>query len=1344
MDGPRHPRDARDERNGPPRGPSLGRDRPLPRYGRDARDSPPSWYAPSSAPRPRERYRSPPPSLAGPQSHSSAGPYSLPRDRWAGRGSWDRASDHSGTSSGRWDTRPPYPAARDDHRPSWRDDERDRDWEWDRKAGPSRPFMPDGARSRGASVGNGGFEIPYRNRAIPLKRGRGETASDEEDGYPTRRPVSRPASAGFDKYPAARSENRTVDDRSHQATPMKFAPVRPTADFARARNRSLSPGELSEGQIPTSTRSPTRSASGTPPLSRTREPEPSARSGENTKSKDENAPETAPPREGSETPPVPPPPPETIPLVSHKTNESHQLPVDGSVPDTKPSAAAIDDAPTSAALQTSQTTTAPATTEASAIRVEPTSTAETKVTMTLSEPAKPATAPSTEAQQDGPAQTASKHEPEVTSFVLERPPSPPTPPLIAVDKKSPEQPLKPPLSPAAEDPAPTVPQLVSPSSPLTSLPPTSPAIVRQQALHTPAAELTLNVALLPPIDLHDKVELDVNDRADADCGMDIDEPESTTGPSAHERDEDDSTEGTRRGPSPQDLPSPPQPDSPPNQFKSVLEEVIAAHSTDNGEANSVVIVNRARTEQQRVNADVKPRQPTMFQVSDGDRALHAKMLPLLLKKFKAREERRGKKMVGLREQYKQFNEDWSAHCKRLEQIKERILRRNQSSTVPATPAIDGAGLPFYPEPATPGPSVASGRAMRRSAVTGGSFGYGDAVRSEAEFLEILASLETADMRDPTVRATRTAAVVPDMIIDDTERREFIGLDDDSRRKVDNPVEFYGVRAPLDLWTEDEVQVFCKRFAAYPKQFGRIASALPDKTTAQCVLFYYRMKNTIDFRSLSDRRGPNGKRRKPKRKLLTMDGDKKGSSSLLSNLQRTQTDERDEDEVGAADSPPPSPQATRRLLPSENAQVFRPPDLSIRDDYDEARNGVYEDDDSYFARPIKPGKGQKTPRSREVALAADNAAAETFADGDDADDASFMTPGAAADEKARKRKQSRVDAGVSDTEDYTPKGPVDRTSVANVGKRKTATSSYWTVAERTDILRLLGVYGKDWSKISERMGNKTAIQCRNWYQNNVKKLKLEAVVRGAAGQGDSESGGSPMPTPGDDYSATASASNGPRAGFFLPDQKAGDGVVRAGMQIRNLLNDAGPADDKANPSGEDWFGANDDGGGSATTEEEIEQRDAETRAPPSRPSSMPHPYGHERKAADGSEVSHRTYYAHHHPSLARLGAVAPHAQSIPSPLASWHSSPAGSPSPAFSPFGPVPGRQAPFDGPYRSSYDRVGHSEAQRPASAGSALQSTNDDYFAARPQYTFAHTTAYAHTQPPYPRQGQSWPPQQQ
>lgn len=488
------------------------------------------------------------------------------------------------------------------------------------------------------------------------------------------------------------------------------------------------------------------------------------------------------------------------------------------------------------------------------------------------------------------------------------------------------------------------------------------------------------------------------------------------------------------------------PISPPPNFSSILDGMIAANEEDLGYANQLMEVNRSKSEKER-NGPVGVIRDLTNQLEFFTQSLetHELLRPFLLESFTDRDVRRTEKMGELRGDYKLFNEDWRAHCRRLDKIKNRIHRRQRPSTVPATPAVHTSGLASYPEAVTPGPSIVGGRANRRNTNT--AFGYGDAVRSEAEFLEILASLETADLRDPNVRATRTAAIVPDMVVDDSERRDLLALED-NRRLVVDPNEFYSLRAPLDLWTEDEVQIFCKRFTQHPKQFGRISADLPEKTTAQCVLFYYRMKNTIDFRSLSDRRGRDGRRRKNRRRTEVEGLGKKGGS-LLSNLKRVRADDRDEEE----ESPPPeSPYHHNRnsRYIAESPSVFQPPESTSRP----AAIPPFEDFQS-TPNPMKKARALKPPETQGLITPAD------------------AIPLAEVTSESADGLGSGAGAGAGGLD--TTGDPAD---VKAAARRKASTSSYWSVAERNEFVRLLGLHGKEWNRLAKGLVNKTAVQCRN--------------------------------------------------------------------------------------------------------------------------------------------------------------------------------------------------------------------------------------------------------------------------
>ncbi|PWN37731.1 uncharacterized protein FA14DRAFT_117644, partial [Meira miltonrushii] len=65
--------------------------------------------------------------------------------------------------------------------------------------------------------------------------------------------------------------------------------------------------------------------------------------------------------------------------------------------------------------------------------------------------------------------------------------------------------------------------------------------------------------------------------------------------------------------------------------------------------------------------------------------------------------------------------------------------------------------------------------------------------------------------------------------------------DDDNGFVADPKAFYESDFDPDFWSEEEMTIFARRYSLFPKQFGKIAASLPQKTTAQCVAYYYLTK-----------------------------------------------------------------------------------------------------------------------------------------------------------------------------------------------------------------------------------------------------------------------------------------------------------------------------------------------------------------------------------------------------------------------------------------------------------------------------------------------------------------------
>lgn len=238
--------------------------------------------------------------------------------------------------------------------------------------------------------------------------------------------------------------------------------------------------------------------------------------------------------------------------------------------------------------------------------------------------------------------------------------------------------------------------------------------------------------------------------------------------------------------------------------------------------------------------------------------------PSLEVRFAQRQVDLNEKVERLREEYLSLHERWVGHCTKLDEVAKAGALEEAAAT--------------------------AGRTTRRSATT-----LGDAVRSDLEMEQIIASLGNEELTDANHLAAKNAAVIPDMISVTKGAVEF--LYDDTNNEVFDPAMFYAPRTGFKDWTEDEQRVFLEKYAEHPKQFGIIASFLPEKSTSQCVNYYYlHKKKHLDFRKVVARFA-TGKRRRGGRRAAA---DKKRGNALLTDiLQRDAEVSRDPTPVSSA-------------------------------------------------------------------------------------------------------------------------------------------------------------------------------------------------------------------------------------------------------------------------------------------------------------------------------------------------------------------------------------------------------------------------------------------------------------
>ncbi|KAJ8081827.1 DNA-binding protein snt1 [Marasmius tenuissimus] len=330
----------------------------------------------------------------------------------------------------------------------------------------------------------------------------------------------------------------------------------------------------------------------------------------------------------------------------------------------------------------------------------------------------------------------------------------------------------------------------------------------------------------------------------------------------------------------------------------------------------------------------------------------------LVEKFQARQTALKDKVQRLREEYLSLHEKWVDHCARLDE-QARSKQGGNASETPILPSV----LP----PAT-------GRTTRRSAAT-----MGDAVRSDFEMEQIIASIGYDEATDPNQLCVRNLAVIPDMI--SVTRGQVDYVFDDNNLRVDNPAEYYAPDTGIHDWTEEEKQVFLDKFAAQPKQFGAIAKALPNKTAAQCVDFYYLHKKVnIDFRNVVAMNAPGkkGKRRTGKRKGNSLMADirkhdaevgpstrgkgKRTAAATVASLKSREGRKVTEDTPTTA-TPTPEPESRPRRRRAAASAISSKPSSSLAIVTNDPEEEGTEDPES-ISRPTKRAK-----RTRKVKSAA---------------------------------------------------------------------------------------------------------------------------------------------------------------------------------------------------------------------------------------------------------------------------------------------------------------------------------------------------------------------------------------
>lgn len=490
-----------------------------------------------------------------------------------------------------------------------------------------------------------------------------------------------------------------------------------------------------------------------------------------------------------------------------------------------------------------------------------------------------------------------------------------------------------------------------------------------------------------------------------------------------------------------------------------------------------------------------------------------------------------KKERFLKKEYKSLYEQWKEKNLALDRIRD-IERRGPDRMNSHHHRMSSRRLQEQnqPEEYTDGVIFTSNSidALRFNSGNGASTPYdgnsglytSDAARSEAELLEIIQSLESAEMRNPESRAKKTTATIPPMILDERERMRTY---DDRSGLVQDPLTYYHTGPDTgDVWNQQEVTTFMESYMMYPKQFERISIAIGTKTACQCVLFYYRKKKKIDFKALM-KKGRRGKTTKHRDRiaaairLATTTGDsssgggkktKSKGSALMADIgeaqnsrkakekdaERKSRELRDLEQANVYWDGVAERKKTKR--PNNNTTTVSVPPISTPIIQSGPPSSASDDTDMMLTNIIPPPPSSNEKRrtqsgSSSSSVRRTNTTTTVTTKGrsprEPPSEAQLVLPGDAANATVKRYADEHQRQRTVETIMTTGDEEDDKVVATNSSGERGGGVAKWSEREKELAVEAFKEHGRDFVQVSGLVKSKTEEQCRNFYHNFKRKF-----------------------------------------------------------------------------------------------------------------------------------------------------------------------------------------------------------------------------------------------------------------
>uniref|UniRef100_A0A0D2XA28 SANT domain-containing protein n=1 Tax=Fusarium oxysporum (strain Fo5176) TaxID=660025 RepID=A0A0D2XA28_FUSOF len=367
--------------------------------------------------------------------------------------------------------------------------------------------------------------------------------------------------------------------------------------------------------------------------------------------------------------------------------------------------------------------------------------------------------------------------------------------------------------------------------------------------------------------------------------------------------------------------------------------------------------------------------------------------------------------------------------------------------------------------------------------------------------------------------TDKEAIIPNMIWNQEEKDNTKYLDKSGFTPVDRLVSAWRVLPPVNNFTEEEAGLFEKRYLEAPKQWGRVAEAIPHRDFGSCIQYYYMNKKDLNLKEKLKKQPKRRRKGKAKQRSSALvselgngDGETEENHDTGENGERRRPRRAAAPTWGFEQPPVDTENSTPNATPGRrggSAKVDHPEKVDGR----KRRRGPKEKEpkaakaNQTLAAAPGPGKGRSRSNSR--ALNTDGpstplpaAESHRLPGQFEQHPAGIQLPFSVQQQQQQQqqpqqqpiqtleRQQSVAPSSISEVmaapslrPDPPPQPAMATFNLAHPPserKAPTQASSYWSVSESNDFPHLLRSFGSDWTGIAAHMGSKTAVMVKNYF------------------------------------------------------------------------------------------------------------------------------------------------------------------------------------------------------------------------------------------------------------------------